>query len=152
LALVALLLAAGLAAACGEVDGGEPLGPEPEPSPPPPVASGAGVTGADITGTVTQVTPVSSGDVLATLLIEAARADGAFDLASVTVTGHTDVYQLTGETSGSARLARVDGAALDWTSLEGRVAAVAFVGPVAESYPVQARAAWVVLLPAPHAD
>ncbi len=48
----------------------------------------------------------------------------------------------------------VDGAlvgldtAPDAAALTGRTVAVAFVGPVAESYPVQATAGWVVLLPA----
>jgi hypothetical protein len=134
-------LAAG-AIACG--DSPPEARPEPQPSAPSVTAAGD-IAGADITGPVASAAVYDSspqggaGPTLA-LLIEDGR--GEYDKASITTTTETTWYEV------------VDGAlagletAPDATALTGRTVAVAFVGPIAESYPVQATAGWVVLLPA----
>jgi len=147
--LIALMLTALMAAgalACGETDGGSPTGPGPEPQPPAPSLTAAGdVDGADITGPVASAavydaSPQGGAGPTLALLIEDGR--GAYDKASITTTTETTWYEV------------VDGAlvgldtAPDAAALKGRTVAVAFIGPVAESYPVQATAGWVVLLPA----
>jgi hypothetical protein len=74
------------------------------------------------------------------LLIE--DGSGAYDKASITTTTETTWYEVVG-----GALTALD-TTPDAVDLTGRTVAVAFVGPVAESYPVQATAGWVVLLPA----
>jgi hypothetical protein len=144
-AVAAMLLAAvaGGGLACG--DGSAP-GPGPEPQPPAPSLTAAGdVGGADITGPVAgaAVYDASSqggeGPTLA-LLIEDGIGD--YDKASITTTPGTTWYAV-----ADGSLVGLD-AAPDAAALTGRTVAVAFAGPVAESYPVQASAGWVVLLPA----
>jgi hypothetical protein len=73
------------------------------------------------------------------LLIE--DGSGDYDKASVTTTTETTWYEAVDGTLVGLETAPDDAA------LTGRTVAVAFVGPVAESYPVQATAGWVVLLP-----
>lgn len=143
-AMLLVAVAAGGALACGD-DGSAP-GPGPEPQPSAPSLTAAGdVAGADITGPIAtaavyDASPQGSAGPTLALLIE--DGSGDYDRASITTTTETAWYEV------------VDGAlvgldtAPDATALTGRTAAVAFVGPVAESYPVQATAGWVVLLPA----
>lgn len=157
LRLVALLLlafglwsvvAVGLAA-CSDADDGDPLGPEPEPRPPAPSLTAddrngdAPVEGADITGRITMVstaaTPaVEDSDPVLGLLIE--DGVGEVDKASVTATAATRWYRV--EADALVEVGTVPGG----EGLTGARVAVAFYGPVAESYPVQATAGWVVLL------
>jgi len=143
-ALLLVAVAAGGALACGD-DGSAP-GPGTEPRPPAPSLTAAGdVDGADITGPVTgaavyDASPQDGAGPTLALLIEDGR--GEYDKASVTTTTETTWYEVAG-----GALADLD-TPPDAVALTGRTVAVAFVGPVAESYPVQATASWVVLLPA----
>jgi hypothetical protein len=143
-AVLLVAVAAAGALACGD-DGAAP-GPGPEPQPPAPSLTDAGdVDGADITGPVTgaavyDASPQSGAAPTLALLIEDGRGD--YDTASVTTTIETTWYEVR-----DGELVGLD-TAPDAAALTGRTVAVAFVGPVAESYPVQATAGWVVLLPA----
>jgi hypothetical protein len=118
-AAVLLLAAAGAAmlAACGEQ---------------PPPASGA----PDITGPVATVTAADDGTTVAAFLID--RGSGAFDKASVSVGEDTEWYR---DTEGTAE--SIDPPSVD--ELRGKRVDVQFAGAVAESYPVQGTAAWVVV-------
>jgi len=114
---LALLATAGLAA-CGDE---QTAGPTGEPS---------------ITGVVASASPGQNGGV-ASFLIEAGTGD--YDKASVTVTADTAWYRRTAD--GLETLRSTPAA----TDLTGRTVEVQFTGPVAESYPVQATAGWVVI-------
>jgi hypothetical protein len=156
LRLVALLLLAfGLSvvavglAACGDADDGDPLGPEPEPRPPAPSLTAddrdgdTPVEGADITGRIVTVSAAATPageDSGAALVFLIEDGVGEVDKASVTATAATRWYRLVADA-----LVEV-GAVPDREELAGTRVAVAFYGPVAESYPVQAAAGWVVLL------
>jgi hypothetical protein len=141
-AVAALLLVA--VAAAGDDDSAP--GPGPEPQPPAPSLTAAGdVDGADITGplagaAVYDESPQGGAGPTLALLIE--DGSGEYDKASITTTTETTWYEVV-----DGALAGLD-TAPDAAALTGRTVAVAFVGPVAESYPVQATAGWVVLLPA----
>ncbi len=92
----------------------------------------------DIRGSVEGLS-VSQGDgeIIGFILIEGAvEADTAHDRALVTVTGSTAIYRREAERLVKARFAELQyGAAVEaW-----------FTGPVAESYPVQAAAATIVI-------
>lgn len=143
-ALLLVAVAAAGALACGD-DASAP-GPGTEPQPPAPSLTAAGdVDGADITGPVASAavydaSPQGGAGPTLALLIE--DGSGDFDKASVTTTTETTWYEVAG-----GALAALD-TAPEAAALTGRSVAVAFVGPVAESYPVQATAGWVVLLPA----
>lgn len=147
--LVALIVIVALSAgalACGGTDGGSATGPVGEPRPPAPSLTPAGdVDGADITGPVTSAAVYDAspqGGAAPTLALLIEDGSGEYDAASVTATTETSWYEVV---DGS--LAALD-VAPDAAALTGRAVAIAFVGPVAESYPVQATAGWVVLLPA----
>jgi hypothetical protein len=143
--MVLISVAAAGALSCGETDDGSTTGPGPEPQPPAPSLTAAGdVAGADITGPVAtaavyDASPQGGTGPTLALLIE--DGSGEYDKASITTTTETNWYEV------------VDGAlvgpetAPDDDALSARTVAVAFIGPVAESYPVQATAGWVVLLP-----
>jgi len=90
----------------------------------------------NITGVVATATPADGSDVVSAFLID--RGNGDYDKASVTVTGDTGWYRRSGD--GFEAIDRPTATALTGKSVEVR-----FTGPVAESYPVQATAAWVVL-------
>ncbi|HSL94599.1 MAG TPA: hypothetical protein VLA35_01600 [Thermoleophilia bacterium] len=143
-ALLLVAVAAGGALACGDDDSAP--GPGPEPQPPAPSLTAAGdVDGADITGPLAgaalyDASPQGGAGPTLALLIE--DGSGEYDKASITTTTETTWYEVV-----DGALAGLD-TAPDATALSGRTVAVAFVGPVAESYPVQATAGWVVLLPA----
>lgn len=94
----------------------------------------------DQTGVVLVVTPGSS-DVLGTLLVGALASlqEEIVGEASVAVTADT-VWVRDGETVEAPRLD---------AGLLGRRVAVTFTGPVAESFPVQATAGRIELLPTP---
>lgn len=126
----ALLLVAGMVfavpATLSACDGGQ----SEEPAGPP-----------DQTGAVLAVTPGSGGDVLGTVLVGALASlqQEIVGEASVAATADT-VWVRDGETAETPRL---DAALL------GQRVAVWFTGPVAESFPVQATAARIELVPTP---
>ena len=124
LAALSLIVVAG----CGGQAGGGGTLPPPSASPPtaPPTSPSV-----DITGVVRDLTP-GDGAAGPTLLVVADSATaGTVDRASVRVTAATVVWKPVGE--GRRELTVSDLAA-------GQRVAVRFVGPVAESYPVQATA------------
>jgi beta-N-acetylhexosaminidase len=92
----------------------------------------------DIRGTITSVTE-DGGDVLGTVLIEGViEDDTSYDKASVRVEDDTEIFQEAEDGS----LAEVTFAELH----VGLQVEAWFTGPVAESYPVQAKAAKIVIL------
>lgn len=91
----------------------------------------------DIRGSITTLTP-GSGDVIASLLIEGdIEPDTSYDKASVRIDDDTRIYR-----SEAGQLAEVTAGDL----AEGQEVEAWFVGPVAESYPVQARAGKIVII------
>lgn len=132
-ALAALAALAALSVAVvGGCGGGVGSGGSPPPSPTP-LTSGA----ADITGVVRTLT-AGAGDGSAAMLVVADQSlPSAFDRAMVSLTAETLVWAPAGE--GRRTLSIADLAA-------GQRVAVRFVGPVAESYPVQATAGDVEIL------
>jgi hypothetical protein len=110
--------------------------------------SGAGTepgetTGLDLRGTVTSaaVCDVTSPGqaIVGSILVEGPQTGEArYDKASVTITKDTRLF------------AQVDGHVAEVhpaiTDLRGKRVEVGFTGPVAESYPVQATAAWITIL------
>ena len=115
----ALLMAAPIAlVACGDE---RPSAPSGSPS---------------ITGPVQSAAAVNGGSAVASFLID--RGSGDYDKAHVNVTGETAWYR---RSSGKVEAIEVPSA----TSLAGRRVEVQFTGAVAESYPVQATAGWVIV-------
>jgi hypothetical protein len=99
----------------------------------------------DITGTVEQLTrdtSVSAQEqgIVGSMLVVAPQGDttSAYDKASVTITGDTRIWRPQGE---GAETLTVD------DLREGDVVIVTFTGPVAESYPVQATAESIEIVP-----
>jgi hypothetical protein len=92
----------------------------------------------DITGIISSMTVLEGDpDLLGSILVEASdSSDGQYDMASVTVTPETEVYDTSRFT---AQPVQVGFDALT----EGQLVAVVFTGPVAESYPVQAKAKYI---------
>jgi hypothetical protein len=94
----------------------------------------------DIRGTVTDLQLAGAGgqQILGTALIEGPIADGTrFDQASVRITSETRIW----EQQGTEHRAVAVEALATGQRVEAR-----FSGPVAESYPVQATAAEIVIL------
>jgi hypothetical protein len=121
-ALVACLMTLGaLAAACGDGGDERPAAPTGDPS---------------ITGVVASTADVSNGDIVGSFLID--KGSGDYDKASVTVTVKTGWFRRSGD--GFAAIDRPTG-----QELAGKTVEVQFTGPVAESYPVQATAGWVIV-------
>jgi len=92
----------------------------------------------DITGIISSVTAQEGDtDLLGSILVEATdSSDGQYDMASVTVTPETEIYDTSSFTDQPVRV--------DFDALaEGQLVAVVFTGPVAESYPVQAKAKYI---------
>jgi hypothetical protein len=122
-ALAACLLALGvLAAACTSPAEDQPSAPTGPPS---------------ITGTVTSTAGVTNGDIVGSFLVE--DGNGDYDKASVTVTVRTGWFRPDRD-GGYVAIARPTG-----QELASKTVAVKFTGPVAESYPVQATADWVIV-------
>jgi hypothetical protein len=95
---------------------------------------------ADIRGDITNISVMESGagGMLGSILIEGElEKDTQFDKASVTVTEETRIFRQLDDETVEADFADL--------SVGQRVQAV-FTGPVAESYPVQATAAEIVIL------
>jgi hypothetical protein len=116
-----LLTLAVFATACGDPNDERPAAPTGEPS---------------ITGVVASTAGVSNGDIVGSFLIE--EGSGDYDKASVTVTVKTGWFRRSGD--GFAMIDRPTG-----QELAGKTVEVQFTGPVAESYPVQATAGWVIV-------
>ncbi len=116
---IAVVLAGGTVAGCGDE---QPAAPSGDPS---------------ITGVATAVSPVDE----ATPGVGSFRIDkgsGDYDKASISVTDDTAWYSRDGD--GYLTIDRPGVA-----ELESKTVEVQFTGPVAESYPVQATAGWVIV-------
>lgn len=120
---ITVLLAAGAVAACGD---DQPAVPAGDPSISGVVTSADGGDGASATD------PVSF------FLID--QGSGDYDKASISVTDDTAWYSRDGDDDGFVAIERPQAA-----ELEGKTVEVQFTGPVAESYPVQATAGWVIV-------
>lgn len=117
--LTAVVLAAGVLAACGDDQPAAPVG---DPS---------------ITGVAVQVSPVDEEEAaVGSFLID--KGSGDYDKAYVSVTDETGWYRRAGD--GFAAIERPTP-----TDLTGKTVEVQFTGAVAESYPVQATAGWVIV-------
>jgi len=105
-------------------------------------ARAPGGKGADIRGNIKSVSAAKSeaGGMLGSVLIEGEiEEDTEFDRASVTVMEETVIYEQLGEEVVEAAFSDLQA---------GQRVEAAFTGPVAESYPVQATAAEIVILAA----
>jgi len=125
LAAFAMLASLGALAAVGACSSSRPAGVPDEPP--------------SIAGTITQVSAQQGGssDRLGAVLIEEVPAEpSGSDKSSVTVTRATRVYVREGGTLRAATFAELR---------TGQRAEAWFTGPVAESYPTQARAAVIVV-------
>lgn len=123
LAALAMLIAV-LAGACGGAAGGSA---SPSPTAPPAVP-------ADITGTIHDLSRNEATGLPLLLVVDDGAIPGAPDRAWVTVTPDTVVWLLKGGRGSAADLGA------------GQMVSVWFDGPVAESYPVQARAGVIRIL------
>jgi hypothetical protein len=85
-------------------------------------------TPADITGTIHDLTMNEETGFPTLLVVDDGSIEGSVDRASVTVTADTVVWMLKGGKGTAADLGA------------GQMVSVWFDGPVAESYPVQAKA------------
>jgi hypothetical protein len=89
-----------------------------------------------ITGVVKTASAGTSGAAVGAFLID--RGIGDYDKASVAVTGDTAWYR-----AGGDKVEPIEAPAAD--ALIGKRVEVQFTGAVAESYPVQATAGWVII-------
>jgi hypothetical protein len=135
LAALAVLgvLGAAVVGGCGGATAAQPASPSP--SAPPPTASPSAPPAApgDITGAVRDVRRSTAGPAVL-LVVADDPAAGQVDRAWVTVTPATAVWTAKGRRGDAGDLKR------------GEVVAVWFDGPVAESYPVQAKAGAIRIL------
>ncbi len=104
---------------------------------------GGGQGRVDIRGSIKKVTPTpkasEKGALLGSLLIEGPKDAGtSHDKASVRVTAATKIYKGAGGARKPAMFSDLK---------EGLTVEATFTGPVAESYPVQATAGEIVILP-----
>jgi hypothetical protein len=127
LALTALAALAVLVAALGACGGAAGGSASPSPTAPPAVP-------ADITGTVHDLTTNTTTGLPVLLVVDDGAIPGNPDRASVTVTPDTVVWMLKGGRGAAGDLGA------------GQMVSVWFDGPVAESYPVQARAGVIRIL------
>lgn len=98
--------------------------------------------GADIRGNITTIhqadTQRREKDIIGSILIEGAiEKDTQFDRASVTVTDKTRIFELNGQDRRSVTFGSLN---------VGQRVQAQFIGPVMESYPVQATATEIVIL------
>jgi hypothetical protein len=92
-----------------------------------------------IRGNITKVTAVGNKDVLGTIRVEGEKdKDTEYDKAVVRVTKKTTVEKLEDKERKAATFKDL---------MEGARVQATFVGPVAESYPVQATAGSILILP-----
>jgi hypothetical protein len=135
LAVLAVLAALGAAVVggCGGATAAQPASPSPSASPPSASPSAPPAAPGDITGAVRDLRRSATGP--SVLLVVADNpAAGQVDRAWVTVTPATAVWTATGRRGDAGDLK------------EGETVAVWFDGPVAESYPVQAKARAIRIL------
>lgn len=97
---------------------------------------------ADIRGNITNIhrggDAAGNDKLLGTIMIEGVKeADTNFDKASVRVTNETRIFDRRGKERKSASFE---------TLKTGQKVAARFIGPVAESYPVQATASEITIL------
>ena len=96
-----------------------------------------GTIGPDIRGAITSVTD-GSGDVIGSVRIEGViDEDTSYDKAVVRVENDTSIYRQVGNALMEITFAELT---------EGQTVVAWFTGPVAESYPVQAKASQIVIV------
>ncbi len=96
-----------------------------------------GTIGPDIRGAITSIT-LGSGDVIGSVRIEGTIDDDtSYDKAIVRVEGDTKIFRHDGEQLIEATFADL---------AVGQTVEAWFTGPVAESYPVQAKASQIVIV------
>ena len=127
-ALTALVVLAVLGAAVVAGCGGSPAAQPASPAATAPPSSPAGIT-----GTIHELTPEADG-LPVLLVVDDGAIPGAIDRATVSLTRDTVVWTLEGAKGTAADLGA------------GQMVSVWFDGPVAESYPVQAKAGVIRIL------
>jgi Protein of unknown function (DUF3221) len=131
-ALAALaVLGAAVVGGCGGATAAPPASPSPS-APPSRVA--------DITGVVATLAPGDDADTVSLLVVADPDVASAYDRASVRVAATTAVWASAGEDRTASTVADL---------AAGQRVAVWFSGPVAESYPVQAKAGVIQILTPP---
>ena len=127
------VLGAAVVGGCGGATAAQPASPSPSASPPTASPSAPPVAPGDITGVVRDLRLSTMGPPVL-LVVADSPAAGQVDRAWVTVTPATEVWTVTGRRGDASDLK------------EGESVAVWFDGPVAESYPVQAKAGAIRIL------
>ena len=92
--------------------------------------------GPDITGVVKTASASSTGSTVDAFLV--AQGTGDYDKAAVAVTADTAWYR-----AGGDKVEPIE--APGTYALTGKLVEVQFTGPVAESYPVQTTAGWIIV-------
>ena len=90
----------------------------------------------DITGVVKTASASSTGSAVDAFLV--AQGDGDYDKAAIAVAADTEWYR-----AGGGKVEPIEAPAT--YTLTGKLVEVQFTGPVAESYPVQATAGWIIV-------
>ena len=93
----------------------------------------------DFIGFITDIEPVNTGDVIGRVLVES-DADKIVSKYWITVTDNTLLYEEKGQ--GPVEVTFADLALRQWVR-------VWIDGPVAESFPMQAKAAQIIIVPRP---
>ena len=130
---VLFVLGAAVVGGCGGATAAQPASPSPSASPPTASPSAPPSAPGDISGVVRDVKLSTMGPPVLLVVADSPTA-GQVDRAWVTVTPATAVWTATGRRGGAGDLR------------QGETVAVWFDGPVAESYPVQAKAGAIQIL------
>ncbi len=101
-------------------------------------AETAPTTSPAIRGGINARSAGAAGDVVGSILVEGQiEPDTSFDKASVTITSQTRIFEQVGQDRRPATFEALQ---------MGQTVEAWFIGPVAESYPVQATASDIVIL------
>ncbi len=94
----------------------------------------------DIRGVVKKITATGLGDNIGSVLVEGKKQkDAHYDKAFVKITRKTKIFKMEGEEKKPATFKDFK---------EGQTVQATFIGPVAESYPVQATGGEIIILSA----
>ncbi|MCO1603528.1 DUF3221 domain-containing protein [Desulfosporosinus nitroreducens] len=102
-----------------------------------------GTNKTDIVGTVIKLTKNQSGEILGTILVEGEKGSKPYDQASIKVTQKTKINEKSADNVVNSNFDALQ---------ENLKVEVRFIGPVAESYPVQATADEITILKDEQAD
>ncbi len=136
--LVAIAMLALLLAACGTAQGQAPVATSTPPATPLPEPGEGSAPGVTIRGNLSDVRAAAQGDTLGFIRVEGEKIAGnQYGRAELRITGATQVFEKQGQ-----RLVQVDFGALEF----GETVEATMIGPIMESWPVQAAASQVIIL------